>query len=126
METLAFLDTHLIVWLYAGEAGLISPAARKLIDEARIFISPMSLLEVDYLHEIKRITVGGRRLFEDLNQRIQLELADDPFADVVAGASRLSWTRDPFDRLIVAHASCRQAPLITKDRLLRRHYHCVW
>jgi PIN domain nuclease of toxin-antitoxin system len=33
------------------------------------------------------------------------------------------WTRDPFDRLIVAHAKANGiAPLITKDEAIHEHY----
>ena len=40
----------------------------------------------------------------------------------VEAAERLSWTRDPFDRLIVAQASLAGAPLVTKDRMIRKHF----
>ncbi len=34
---------------------------------------------------------------------------------------------DPFDRLIVANAKARNAPLVTKDERIRRHYSsAVW
>jgi PIN domain nuclease of toxin-antitoxin system len=37
------------------------------------------------------------------------------------------WTRDPFDRLLVGHALARGAPLLTKDRLIRRHFRqAIW
>ena len=37
------------------------------------------------------------------------------------------WIRDPFDRLIVAHAAANDAPLITRDEKIRRHYkRAVW
>jgi PIN domain nuclease of toxin-antitoxin system len=45
----------------------------------------------------------------------------------VLQALPLSWTRDPFDRLIVAQAAVRDAPLLTKDRAIRRRYRAaVW
>jgi PIN domain nuclease of toxin-antitoxin system len=34
---------------------------------------------------------------------------------VVTQAMPLSWTRDPFDRLIVATAILHRAPLVTRD-----------
>jgi PIN domain nuclease of toxin-antitoxin system len=38
-----------------------------------------------------------------------------------------SWTRDPFDRLIVANALANDAPLITKDEEIRRNYsRSIW
>ena len=126
METVAFLDTHLFVWLTAGEVSLISPAAQKFLNQATLRVSPMVLLEVDYLHEIKRVTMRGEAMFKKLAEEIPIEVANDSMAEICSFASRLSWTRDPFDRLIVAHASLHKAPLITKDRILHRHYSCVW
>ena len=96
METVAFLDTHILVWLYAGEVNLISKAARKLIEQIPLIVSPMALLEVDYLCEIKKITVGGRKLFEELRLVLPIEQANDPFGDIVAKASDLSCTKNPF------------------------------
>ena len=37
-------------------------------------------------------------------------------------ADHLSWTRDPFDRTIAAHAICFVAALCTRDRAIREHY----
>jgi PIN domain nuclease of toxin-antitoxin system len=34
----------------------------------------------------------------------------------VQAAAGLTWTRDPFDRLIAAHAILSGAPLLTADR----------
>jgi PIN domain nuclease of toxin-antitoxin system len=50
-----------------------------------------------------------------------------PFADVVATALRLDWTRDPFDRLIVAQAIAEDANLATRDRVVRRNFKgAIW
>ncbi|MGB0679193.1 MAG: PIN domain-containing protein [Polyangiales bacterium] len=40
---------------------------------------------------------------------------------VVETAWSITWTRDPFDRLIVAHAMAADARLITCDATLREH-----
>ncbi|WP_199317478.1 hypothetical protein [Planktothricoides raciborskii] len=34
----------------------------------------------------------------------------------------LDWTRDPFDRLIVAHAAVNNNILLTKDRIILANY----
>ena len=43
-------------------------------------------------------------------------MTDDSALDVVDRAMKLTWTRDPFDRLLVATALLHDAPLITRDR----------
>jgi PIN domain nuclease of toxin-antitoxin system len=46
---------------------------------------------------------------------------------VINAAKELSWTRDPFDRLISAHAIVANVPLITADETIREHLHlAVW
>jgi PIN domain nuclease of toxin-antitoxin system len=56
-----------------------------------------------------------------LRQSIGLEIADGSFLEVAHAAERLSWTRDPFDRLIAAQAIVADAPLVTADRTLLEH-----
>jgi PIN domain nuclease of toxin-antitoxin system len=45
-----------------------------------------------------------------------------PFERVVQAALQEKWTRDPFDRLIVAHAKAAHAPLLTVDQTITKHY----
>jgi len=127
MEAKIFLDTHVIIWLYAGEIERISKKARTLLETATLQITPMCLLEIDYLFETKKITVRSQPILRDLSERIDLQVSHSPFIEIVREASQLYWTRDPFDRLIVAQARLHKAPLLTKDRNLKKHYPlCVW
>ena len=42
-------------------------------------------------------------------------------------AAEETWTRDPFDRVIVAQARLRGAPLLTKDRAIHAGYErAIW
>ena len=93
----------------------------------RKLISPMVLLELEYLYELKRTARPGREVLETLRLDVGLQVCDLPFDAVVLGALGQSWTRDPFDRLIVSQASLRRAPLLTKDRSIHEHYpRAVW
>ncbi len=123
-----YLDTHVILWLYLRKGEGLSDRARQLIEyEDIVVISPMVLLELDYLHEIGRTKLGSSQVFDYLCQRIDLQLCQKAFVDVVGKASRLSWTRDPFDRMITAQAAIDQKSLITKDKIIRKNYeHAVW
>lgn len=56
-----------------------------------------------------------------LQSEIGLEVADVSLSDLVEAAVDLSWTRDPFDRLIAAHAIVANAPLVTADETIREH-----
>lgn len=122
MAAVAYLDTHVVAWLFAGEAGLLTERARELARESSLLVSPAVRLELQYLHEIGRTRVPARAVMRALADSLGLGVCARPFAQVVEAAERLSWTRDPFDRLIVAQASLAGAPLVTKDRMIRKHY----
>ena len=118
-----YLDTHVVVWLYAFAAGKISERALELIEgSARVLISPMVLLELELLYEIGKITVLPLTVCGYLAERIQLEICGRDFQEVVKIAVQQTWTRDPFDRLITAQAALQNDILITKDRLIRDGY----
>jgi len=118
-----YLDTHVVLWLYAQKGRGLSDRALRLIEQATsILISPIVLLEMDLLREIGRVSVGSEQIFRYMAQRIGLGACEKPFLDVVRLASQQTWTRDPFDRIITAQAAINQDTLITKDSTIRRHY----
>ncbi len=123
-----YLDTHVVLWLYLRKGEGLSSRARQLIEyEPVILISPIILLELDYLHEIGRTTLGSAHVFNYLHQRIDLQVCQKSFIDVVREASQLSWTRDPFDRIITAQSAIDRNTLITKDKTIQDHYeYAVW
>lgn len=118
-----FLDTHVIVWLYQGRTDLLSKKAREIIEkEDDIYISPIVLLELQYLFEIGKIIKPAKEVIDALVEDIGLKMAEDSFNEVVEQSLSETWTRDPFDRLIAAHARKNTALLISKDRLIRENY----
>lgn len=108
-------------WLYEGADRRIPDSARKLIESDASFISPMVELELTYLYEAQRVTEPATAPLSALRRTLGLRVADAPFADVAQAAAGLSWTRDPFDRLIAAHAIVANAPLLTADRTILEH-----
>lgn len=116
------LDTHVVVWLYTGEVERFSSTARSALEHDVLVISPIVELELAYLHEIGRLTVAGAAVVADLRTRLGLALSALPTSAVVAAASRLTWTRDPFDRLIVGDAAAGDEPLLTKDGIIRENF----
>jgi PIN domain nuclease of toxin-antitoxin system len=122
-----YLDTHVVVWLYAGEHSRFARAARRLIETEPLLISPALLLELALLEETGRIRTRARTILMELQESMALSLCDLPFAEVCITALQQNWTLDPFDRLIVAQAFARGAKLITKDRFIRRYFKdAVW
>jgi PIN domain nuclease of toxin-antitoxin system len=115
------LDTHVVAWLHAGELRRIPATVRTRLNNEEIGISPMVLLELEYLYATERLTLPADSLFADLEQTIGLKLLIEPFSGIVRESLKLTWTRDPFDRLIAGHALTGHHDLATKDRTIRRH-----
>lgn len=121
------LDTHVVVWLYEKKRELFSAKALTLINGEDLAISPMVVLELQYLFEIDRIRARAKVIFDYLHDYIGLAQDTASFQRVSEKALELSWTRDPFDRLIVAQASCQSARLLTKDTQIRKNFSsAVW
>jgi PIN domain nuclease of toxin-antitoxin system len=125
---IAYLDTNVVKWLVTLEHEQISRRAHKVLNTADLLVSPMVLLEIEYLNEIGRLRIGAAPILEKLQSEIGLKVCDKRFSDVVEKALTAKWTRDPFDRLIVAHAMMNGvAPLITSDEDIRANYpNAVW
>ncbi len=125
--TMIYLDTHVVVWLYAGELSLLSDKAGELIEDNDVYISPMVMLELQYLKEINRIKSEPALMCENLAGAIGLRICDRPLLQLVTEAMPLEWTRDPFDRMIVAASRINDAFLVTKDRMILENYSgAVW
>jgi PIN domain nuclease of toxin-antitoxin system len=116
-----YLDTHVAVWLVTGKVERLSSRAREAIDAEDCLISPAVTLEMQYLHEVGRLSIDGQTALRHLEADIGLKTCDIAFARVVHEALALKWTRDPFDRIISATALVRGVPLVTKDATIRRH-----
>ncbi len=124
MASITYLDTHILVWLYAQGKNLKLPAASRDAIQASedLRISPMVQLELTYLQEIGRATAGAQEIISAMSSGLNLRICPVSFAQVVLLAQQQPWTRDPFDRLIVAQAQLTNAALITKDETIRNHY----
>jgi PIN domain nuclease of toxin-antitoxin system len=120
------LDTHVVVWLYEDPDRLIPPAVRKRLDREQLSLSPFVQLELQYLYEIGKLTVPPESIVDELSSKLELALTDPPAALVCRVATRLRWTRDPFDRLISAQAIATDTPLVTKDRTIRAQLPLAW
>ena len=122
MEALIYLDTHVVAWLYAGRVDLLTARAIELINEEELRISPAVILELEYLYEIRRISVAGNVVVQGLSAQLGLHVCDLPFPAVIESAVDQRWTRDPFDRMIVGQAALAGSAVLTKDRTIRKHY----
>lgn len=127
MESLIFLDTHAVVWLYAGDLGLFSKKLLKKIEEGRVCISHMVKLEMKFLHEIGRIKHTPDVIIDALTDEIGLTFSKNNFDRIINQAVHFDFTCDPFDRIIIADASISNAFLVSKDETIQKYYkNTIW
>ena len=110
------LDTNALIWVDAGH-----PRSRVLVTRRdRLYVSPASILELQLLQESGK--VRPRHATPQWIMEDDRWLVDDPPAGSwFLRATEVGWTRDPFDRLLAAHAQLRRWRLATADaQLLER------
>ena len=122
MAPVTYLDTHIAALLFAGSVKRVPRGVRQLLGESLLRVSPMVLLELDYLREVGRINPTSSDILRGLEAYLGVSVCEIPFPRIVHEASRLTWTRDPFDRIIVAHAAVTSSVLLTRDRSILDHY----
>ncbi|MEE9431206.1 MAG: PIN domain-containing protein [Melioribacteraceae bacterium] len=127
MENVVYLDTHVIVWLYSGNLDLIPLPIQSILNKSILLISPFVKLELEYLYEIKRIKQKSNKIISILKSEIGLNICDIEFTSIIEKAITTKWTRDPFDRIIVAQASLKKSTLVTKDETILKNYkNAIW
>jgi PIN domain nuclease of toxin-antitoxin system len=120
---ICYIDTQVAIWLNEANLAKLSKKALSLIQSADVRISPMAVVELEYLYEIRRIIVKPQEILVKLGAEIGLTVCDHPFPAIAETSLGETWTRDPFDRIIVAHAKSNgAAPLLTTDELIRANY----
>ena len=106
------LDTNAVIWPDQNHRRVRALAR----STSRLLVSPATLLELQMLDEIGRLRLrNGLRGVIDSDR---WALDEPPALQWFEQSAEESWTRDPFDRLIVAHARLRRARLASSDRAM--------
>ncbi len=123
-----YLDTNVVVWLAQGTLQRISRRAKSALEQGTLLMSPMVLIELEYLYELHRIKLPARDVQLKVEHEIGVRVCDLPFLSVASAALDEKWTRDPFDRMIVAQAKANGlAPLVSADEEIKKNYpRAVW
>jgi len=122
-QSLVYLDTHIVVWLYAGLLDKFTPKAKAGIDDNNVVISQFVRLELHYLYEIGRIKIEPHKIIGALASEIDLKISECPLNNIIEEALKINWTRDVFDRLFVAETMRDQSLLlITADKKIRKKF----
>ncbi len=109
------LDTHVLLYALADE---LKPAERRLLERDRWSISAIVLWEIAKLAQLGRISVD----LEDASVVRALSAVHvwPVTREIAAASTRLDVRGDPADELIAATTVVHGAPLVTRDRDLRR------
>lgn len=110
------LDANAVIWIVQRHRR-----ARRLENVARLYISPATLLELQFLRELGRLRLREGLTIEALADDPRWRLDEPPAARWFAIAGELAWTRDPFDRLVAAHARLRRWRIATGDAHMQEH-----
>ena len=110
VEQVILLDTSALIWLHQRDRR-----TKRLEKNVTLYASPASLLELQILVEAGRLRLRAGYSVDQFVGDARWLLDDPPAADWFSQAVEVGWTRDPFDRLIVAHAELRGWRLATGD-----------
>jgi len=114
------LDTHFLIWLVLGSKRI---AKFPWLDRYRPWgVSPVSFLEIQFLAEIGRLTARNPEFTTAVMSDERFTVDDIPLTSLVRYALQLDWTRDPFDRLLVAHSLARRIAFCATDRAIVNHH----
>ena len=119
-------DTHAILWYLTADLR-ISRAATAAMDSATaagdpIFVSAITMVEIQYLVEKGRLTADDRRIvkaaIDDVQNPARLIPIDRAIVDALSQVHREEVPDMP-DRIIAATAFSLGVPLLSRDRKIR-------
>ena len=106
--------------------------ARKILQEAdagkhTIFVSAISLMEILYLAQAKKITVDLAEVITLISNSPNYTLVPMD-ADVVLAAATVDDVPELHDRMLVGTAKHLQVPILTSDKIITQssHVQTVW
>lgn len=115
------LDTHAVVWWTLEPDKLSAKAVAALRDATQLGVPSICFWEVSVLVRRRKLELDTSvQAWADAVRTIPRVRELALTADVAIRADALTMHADPADRFIVASALAQSAPLLTKDRLLRK------
>lgn len=122
------IDTHIAIWLFNAERKRLTTAAMDVLAHEQMGYSPMVRHELNLLYERERLPAPSPdAILQYLSAAFNAAESQIGFNRVIDEATSLRWTRDPFDRLIVANAIVDGARLVTADERILEHFKdAVW
>ena len=114
------LDTHVLLWLLAGNTRIKRISPRIQSDDNEVYFSVASLWEIAIKSGLGKLEYEVEQVREAAQASGYIELAVLG-AHVLALASLEHHHRDPFDRLLVAQAVAEPMVLLTDDATVAKY-----
>jgi PIN domain nuclease of toxin-antitoxin system len=113
------LDTQLLLWSLA-DANRLPASARRIIEEAEVYVSAASIWEIAIKASLGKLTVDPRKALAALEPTgfLSLPISGQHCARIV---DLPPVHRDPFDRLLIAQALTEPMRFVTADASLRAY-----
>jgi len=112
------LDTHALIWALEDSESLSATAREVIVDlENQVLVSAASAIEIAI-----KVSLGKLEAPQDLQDAVDRAGFIAINLDFAAAAKLSSLPfhhRDPFDRLLVAHALTENATLVTRNPAFR-------
>lgn len=120
------IDSHaLIYWLLEPKKLGVKGKALFSDPDSLLLVSVMTLLEIQFLVEIKRVELDFAEVLSFLSMQLNFEVL--PFSEKICLECLPLDTRDPFDRVILASAISERAPILSRDRWMKSNYdQVIW
>lgn len=118
------IDTHILLWYISGDKR-VKKSTRKIIEDGtnKIYLSNASLWEIAIKISIGKLQLNGT--LSDLHAYLEshnFDILSFDFEDLEQLQKLPFLHQDPFDRLIVAQALCKDIPVITNDANVQRYF----
>lgn len=113
------LDTHVLLWWLIKSRNISASIADALGHGAnRVFVSPVSAIEVAIKHRLGKLPLGDVLVprFRPIVEERGFATLTITVEDMLRAGSYPAVHRDPFDRLLAAQAELNGLTLITRDR----------
>jgi len=114
------LDTHVLIWC-ATDPDRLAPEARAAVEDGAndVFVSTVTAWEIAIKQSLGKLDLArpAERWVPDVLRRSGFDVAEPGLASALR-VRGLAWHhRDPFDRLLIAHALEDGHTIVTRDEV---------
>ncbi len=113
------LDTHALIWFFAGDARLPMNARTRIEDpSATVLVSAVSAIEVTLKHRLGKLPQAGplALAFEEVIERYGFVGLPISVAHAESAGRLAIPHKDPFDRILIAQSLLDGLPLVSNER----------